>query len=101
MATRYFRAGLSLAEVGTTRYLTINSSLATQIILSSGYTAMSLFNQGSTSLVWGDSSIAINSGNYLFPKGRLEWRDLQDNFSVYLISDSNGTFGIANVTEYR
>lgn len=101
MGTRFFRAGNYYQNVGATRYLTINSSLATQVILNSGFTALSIFNQGSTPLIWGDSNITVNSGNYLYPSGRIEWNPINDLFSVFLISDSVGTLGIATVQEYK
>ena len=101
MGTRYFRAGNYYQSFGTTRYISINSSLATEIILDSGFTALSIFNQGSASLIWGDSNIAVNSGNYLYPSGRIEWNPINDAFSVFLISDSVGTLGMATIQEYK
>jgi len=100
MGTRYFRAGDLVASTGSARYISINSSKVTRIILNSGATGISVFNQGSTPLIWGDSSITINSGNYLFPAGRIEWLNVQDSFDFYLVSDSNGTTGLACVQEY-
>ena len=101
MGTRYFYTGKDYLNVGTTRYLSINSTLATEIVLTSGFTAIRLYNQGSTPLVWGDSNIAINSGNYLYPSASIEWDDIEDSFSFFCISDSTGTLGIAALTEYR
>ena len=101
MGTRYFRAGNEYATAGTTRYYTINSSLATQIILDSGFKAIRMFNQGSTPLVWGDSNIAVNSGNYVYPSGSIEFNPVQDAYSFYVISDSQGALGIAAIQEYR
>ena len=101
MATRYFRAGLEYVSAGTSRYYSVNSSLATEIILDSGFKAIRLFNQGSTPLVWGDSNISVNSGNYLYPSGSIEWNPINDGFSFFIISDSVGTLGIATVQEYR
>src|SRR3990167_9211957 len=101
MATRFFRAGQNMASVGSTRYLTINSSKVTRVFLSSGAVGISVFNQGSTPLIWGDSNITVNSGNYVFPLGRIEWLEVQDTFDFYLVSDSQGAFGIAAIQEYR
>ena len=100
MGTRFFRAGDKIASTGSTRYLTINSSKVTRVIMNSGATGISIFNQGSTPLLWGDSGITVNSGNYIFPAGRIEWLNVQDAFDVYLVSDSQGAFGIAAVQEY-
>jgi hypothetical protein len=101
MGLREVYATKGFFDAGSTRYLTINSSQATRIVLTSGASALSVFNQGSSSLVWGGSSIAVNSGNYLFPSSRIEWNTVQDGFSVYFISDSVGYLGIAAVTEYQ
>lgn len=101
MATRFIRLSQGYLSATTTRYVTVNSSLATQVIMNTGYSALRLFNQGSTPLIWGDSTIAINSGNYLYPSASIEWNPVQDNFSFYIISDSTGTIGIAEITEYR
>src|SRR3990167_2712111 len=101
MGTRFFRAGNLIAIVHTSRYISLNSSQATRIFMTSGATGISLFNQGSTSLVWGGTNIAVNSGNYLFPAGRVEWLDVQDAFEFFAFSDSNGTTGLAHITEYR
>ena len=101
MATRYFRAGAEYASAGTTRYYSVNSSLATEIIMDSGFKAIRMFNQGSTPLVWGDSNIAVNSGNYLYPSAAIEWNPVLDSFSFFVISDSVGTLGIAAIEEYR
>lgn len=99
--TYFKRTNWHFASVGTTRYLTFNSSLATQVTLSPGYSGIRLMNLGSTPLVWGDSSIKVSSGNYLFPLSAKEWEEVQDNFSFFVISDSNGTTGYGSVTEYR
>jgi len=100
MATRLFRAG-NFVETVTTRYLALNSSLATKIVLTSGYTVMRIFNSGSTPIVWGDSSISVNSGNYLFPYGSEEFGEVQDDFNFFAFSDSNGTTGLITITEIR
>ena len=101
MGTRYFRAGNQFQAIGTHRLISVNSSLATRIYMSTGYTAISMFNQGSTPLVWGDTRVTVNSGNYLFPLSRIEWTDVQDDFNFFVVSDSTGTFGLALITEYR
>lgn len=101
MGTRYFRAGNYYQDVGTSRVISINSSLATQITLNSGFVAMSIYNQGSTALVWGGSGVSVNSGTYLYPSGRIEWEPINDGFFIYMISDSIGTLGLACIEEYR
>lgn len=101
MGTRFFRSGNQIAVVHTSRYISLNSSQATKIVMTSGSTGISIYNQGSTPLVWGGTNIAVNSGNYLFPAGRVEWMDAQDAFELFMFSDSTGTTGLAHITEYR
>ena len=97
MPTRYFRASQGYASTQTTRHLAIGTAVAVQIVLGSGNSALTVFNQGTGNIVWGDSGIAVNSGNYLFVTGRVEWSDLQDGWSVYLRADSVSS--IVTVTE--
>jgi len=101
MATYRKRTNYHYTLVGSTRYLTINSSLATEVVLKNGFSGIRLFNGGSTPLVWGDSNITVNSGNYLYPSAFKEWEEVQDGFSFFVFSDSNGTSGIAVIQEYR
>ena len=98
MSTRYFRANPQLGSVSTSMYILIPTSPATQIIANSGAQAMQLYNLGTGNLVWGDSNIAVNSGNYLFPLSRIEWTDIQDAFSVFVRADSVQT--LITKTEY-
>ena len=98
MSTRYFRANPQLGSVSTSMYIMIPTSPATQIIMNSGAQAMQLYNLGTGNLIWGDSNIAVNSGNYLFPLARIEWTDVQDGFSVFVRADSVAT--LITKTEY-
>ena len=98
MSTRYFRANPQLGSVSTSMYILIPTSPATQIIANSGAQAMQLYNLGTGNLVLGDSNIAVNSGNYLFPLSRIEWTDIQDAFSVFVRADSVQT--LITKTEY-
>ena len=91
MATRFLRTNLQLGNVGTSRVLFIPTAPATLITLTSGYSGLTLFNIGSGSLIWGDSNIAVNSGNYLFPYSRIEWSNLQDGWTTYVRADSIST----------
>ena len=99
MAINFARTNPFLGTVGTTRFLSIATNLATQIVLNSGYQALTIFNMGSGTLVWGDSSIATNSGNNLFVQARAEWLGLQDGWSTYVRAES--TFTLISVSEYR
>ena len=98
MGTLYKRVSPFLGNIGTTRFLTIATNVATQVVLDSGYLALTIFNVGSGSIVWGDSSIAVNSGNYLFVNQRVEWLDLQDGWSTYVRADSVPT--LISISEY-
>ena len=99
MGTLYIRANPYLGNTGTTRVLSITTASAVPIVLNSGYQAISIFNQGAGTLIWGDSSIAVNSGNNLFVQSRVEWLALADSFSVYVRAESVAT--IIGVTEYN
>lgn len=98
MGTRFIRTNPYLGTVGTSRVLTIPTSPATLITLTSGYSGLTIYNLGSGMLAWGDSGIAVNSANYLFPYSRIEWTDLQDGWSTYVIADSVAT--VIERTEY-
>ena len=98
MGTLFKRVSPYLGNVGTTKLITIATNVARQIVLDSGYLALSIYNIGSGNLLWGDSGIAVNSGNYLFVNQRTEWLDLQDGWSTYVRADSVGT--LISITEY-
>ena len=99
MGTNYIRTDPYTGAVATTaRYLAILTSPVTAITMTSGSRAMSIFNLGSGSLVWGGSNIAVNSGNYLFVNSRIEWSDVQDGFRTFVIADSVQT--LISITEY-
>ena len=104
MATRYIRAGGGFASVGTSRYLMIATNVATQIVMLSGSQTLRIFNNGSGFLLWGDSNIAVNSANYIFPLGAYSWPDdgnvtLADEWSTYVRADSVQT--LITVTDFR
>ena len=99
MATRYFRAGDKFYNVATTRFLNIITTTTTQIFMSTGYTAIRIFNSGSNTLIWGDVSISTNSGNFLFPLMATEFSGVVDNFSFYMIADSANS--LLTITEYK
>jgi hypothetical protein len=100
MVIKFVRTNPDLGVVaGTARYLSIVTTPATQIVMTSGSQAMTIFNIGSGTLIWGDSSIAVNSGNNLFVQARVEWLNLQDGWSLYVRAESVAT--LISVTEYR
>ena len=99
MGTNYIRTDSYTGSLATTaRYLVIVTSPVTGITMTSGARALSIYNLGSGSLVWGGSNIAVNSGNYLFINSRIEWADVQDGFKTYVIADSVST--LISITEY-
>ena len=99
MATVYRRTNPYLGAVsGTARYITVQTNPAVLLSMTSGSQALSIFNHGTGSLIWGGTNVAVNSGNYTFVNMRTEWTNLQDGWSTYLIADSVST--IISVTEY-
>ena len=98
MGTVFFRTSLYLGQVTTSRTLSISTGVATQIILNSGNQGLSIFNIGSATLVWGDSNLAVNSGNNLYVAMRTEWQGIQDGWSVYVRAESAAT--LISVSEY-
>ena len=98
MPTRYFRADPQLGSIGTTRYLTITTAAAQQVIMGSGNQGLFIYNIGSGNLIWGDSSIAVNSGNYIFVNGGREWLNARDQFGIFFRADSVAT--LISITEY-
>ena len=99
MATIYFRTGINSKDISFSRFQTIQTSPSVQILLTSGFQAMSIFNQGSGNLLWGSSNIGVNSGNYLYVGARKDWENVQGNWSTYFIADSVST--IITITETK
>ena len=71
---------------------------AVQVVLTTGYTAMRMYNMGSHSLVWGGSAVRTNSGNFLFPSVGFDFGEVEDNFNFNIVADSANSF--LSVTEY-
>lgn len=99
MGTRLFRAGEKYYSVQSTRYLLIQTSTVTSIVMSTGFTAIRVFNSGSNTLIWGDASISTNSGNFLFPLSSIEFSPVIDHFSFSMVADSANSF--VTITEYK
>ena len=99
MGINYRRTQPLFGTVGTTRILTVATNPATLITLTSSYQAMTLANMGSGILLWGDSGIAVNSGNQLFVTALKSWDNLQDGFQVYVRAESVST--VITVTEFQ
>ena len=99
MGTRYIRPDPLLGAIlPTGRYLSIPTSPVTQITLGSGASAISFFNHGTGTILYGASNIAVNSGNYLFVNGKVAFDQLQDGWIGYVIADSISA--IMAITEY-
>lgn len=99
MGTRYFRGSGSFQRVGSTRYLTIITTNLTTITMSTGFTGMRLYNNGSNSLIWGDASISTNSGNFLYPGMAKDFGEVGDNFFFSMVADSANS--LVAITEYK
>lgn len=98
MGTRYVRVE-GLLGPSTTRVINIPTSPATEITLTSGFTAMAIFNIGTGQLLWGDSNIAVNSANILFPLSPKTWEGLQDGWSIFVRAESVST--LISATEFQ
>mgnify|MGYP001569971145 CR=1 FL=1 len=99
MATRLFRANNKFYSVESTRYLLIPTTNVTTIVMSTGFTAIRVFNSGSNTLIWGDASVKTNSGNFLFPLSSTEFSDVIDHFTFSMMADSANSF--VTITEYK
>ena len=99
MGTRFFRASGQFQQVGTTRYLLIPTTTVTTIVMSTGYVGIRIYNSGSNTLIWGDTSISTNSGNFLFPASAHDFEEVNDNFSFSMIADSANS--LVSITEYK
>jgi len=88
MGTFRQRDSTLLGSVSTSRYINVATSSAVAVTIQSATTAIRLYNLGTGSIIWGDSNIAVNSGNYLFPYSGVTWTDVEDVFSVYVRADS-------------
>ena len=60
---------------------------------------MHLFNNGSANLMWGDSSIGINSSGVIFPLAARNWQNMEDGWFTYVLAESAATN--ITITEYR
>ena len=99
MGIPYRVANYGLGAVATSaRFITVPTINLTLLTLSSGNRGLSIFNIGSGTLIWGGSTIAINSGNSIFVNMRTEWLGLQDGWNVYLLANSLNS--LISVTEY-
>lgn len=76
------------SSIGTTRTILLNESSATQVFLSTGYTAMYVTNLSVSDVVWGDSSILVGSAGMLVYSQAKQFENLRDNFSFYWRSNS-------------
>lgn len=98
MGTRFVRTTRGYALVETSRWVLVPTSEAVQIVLTTGYTALRIYNSGTNTLIWGGSGIRTNSGNFLFPSASKEWENIEDNFSFWMVADSANSF--ITVSEY-
>ena len=92
MGTRFVRTTSRYVSVTTTRYLLIPTDTTTQIYITTGYTAIRIYNSGTNTLIWGDTTIVTNSGNFLFSSASKEWEDVSDNFNFYMVADSANSY---------
>ena len=89
-----------LGSLGTTRILSIATSPATFVVMSTGYQALEAVNVGSANLYYGFSTVAVGSGTELFTQSQTpRWDRLEDAWGVYVVAES--VAGILTVHEYR
>jgi len=67
--------------------------------MDSGQQAITIFNAGSGTMWWGDTTVAINSGNALFVNSRVEWLGVQDEFRIFAVAESVQT--LVTITQYE
>ena len=91
MGTFRNRDNALLGSVATSRYINVATTSAVSVVIGSATSSLRLFNVGSGALIWGDSNIAVNSGNYLFPYSGITWDNVEDVFTVYVRADSVAT----------
>lgn len=84
---------------GSTKSFSILTTPASQILLDSGFQAMTVYNVGSGNLWVGDSSVTVGSGQQVLTGASKSWDNLQDGWSFFCIAGSNAT--TITVTEYR
>ena len=96
MPTVYIRTNPQPSSVGSTRTLLIATAPATQVVSLSGYMGWQLVNEGPSTLTYGDSSMAMGTGAFLFYSMAKEWYPIADTMSVYLRADSVATTVLIN-----
>lgn len=96
----YYRRPNSLFATATTRLITYTTASAQVLRVSSGYNAMNIMNNGPAPLSWGgDATLAIGSGNVIFPYAQYVFENLSGDFTIYLRADSAST--VAAITEIK
>ena len=95
----YFRRPNSTFGSVSSRLVTIPTDPTTKIVLSSGFTAMSVFNVGPSTIVWGGSTITASTGGLIYYSMQQEFPNIQSEGSVFFIADS--VAGALMVNEFR
>jgi len=95
----YFRRPNSTFGSVSSRLVTVITTDATKVILSSGFTAMNVFNVGATTIAWGGSNLLAASGGLLFYSMQQEFPNIQSDGEIFFISDSAN--GRIMVNEFR
>ena len=95
----YLKRANQVLNVTTTRLITIVTSAAQRVFVSSGYAVMNVMNNGPAPVSFGDSSLLMGSGNVIFPYAQYIFDSISDDFVIYFRADSAPT-RIA-VTEFK
>ena len=99
MGIRLQRDTVQLGSVTTSRFITIPTTPVTLITMNSAVAGAFIYNVGTPIIMWGGSTIGVNSGAFLFPYSGMEWVNVEDGYSFYAIADS--VAGYLTINEYR
>ena len=90
---------LRLASINSTKMLVINSN-ETLYTLSSGNRALEITNRGTQILLYGQSSVIVNSGGLIYGGGSKFWDSVTGDFTLYLAINSIGVTTNVSAQEY-
>lgn len=99
MGTYYKRTNYNVVSIGTSYNVTVPTSPVTQIVISTGYSAVELVNIGPSTIAYGDSSVSASSGGLLFYSMNKVFTGVNSIFSFYVIADS--VAGTVKVVGYK
>ena len=90
---------LQLGSISTSKILSITTSETTYII-NSGNRALEVTNRSTVSLIYGNTSVLVNSGGTLAAGGAKFWDNVVDNFQMRFAVNSAGFTAVVTIHEY-